>query len=518
MANINEIKKDHLNAYAPWSLEEDSFLAVAYEDFKASRSVPFVRLVAELAIRFARQPGGIRSRIKKLFPEDFPQVTAKDKPVSKKVKLVDEPDVKLNREMSEAFDLLEHTDRHFFLTGKAGTGKSTLLQYFKSHTKKNTVVLAPTGIAALNVQGQTIHSFCGFPPGVIKSQVEKISSWSPKKKLLANLEVMVIDEVSMVRADMLDCIDKFLRLNGKTANLPFGGVQMIFIGDLFQLPPVVTNNETVLFSDYSSPYFFSAQSIQEIDLQFIKLNHVFRQEGDDEFLEILNAVRTNTLQNRHLDVLNSRISEQSSVGDYRVYLATTNALADSINIQQLALIPGQPQVYEGKIKDKFTKDLPVEQRLQLKVGAQVMMVNNDKYKRWNNGTLAKITKLPDPGDEEGMIRVLLENGREEVVSPNSWEMSEFYFDSETREINTKSVGSYTQYPMKLAWAFTIHKSQGKTFDKVAVDLGKGSFAHGQVYVALSRCRSLSGLYLKSKIERRHIIVDPKVVDFMSRSF
>lgn len=429
--------------------------------------------------------------------------------------------IDLNIQFKAALDLLENSKENLFITGKAGTGKSTLLDYFRNHTKKNVVVLAPTGVAALNIKGQTIHSFFGFKPSITPEAVERLNPTWSKAKLYQKLETLVIDEISMVRADLLDCIDTFLRLNGPKKEQPFGGVQMVFIGDLFQLPPVTKNDEKEVFDIYySSPYFFSARCMKDLPVKFLELQKIYRQD-DQSFINLLNAVRTNTVTLDQLKLLNNRYLPEFEIleEDHYVYLTTTNKMAEEINNHCLKKIDEAPRVFEGSLWGEFEESfLPTSLEITLKKGAQVMMLNNDQARlpdgqagRWVNGTIGQVVELP--GKEEEIVLVKMEDGRVEEVSPFTWEIYKFRFDEENQSLVSEVVGAFTQYPLKLAWAVTIHKSQGKTFDKVIIDLGWGTFAHGQMYVALSRCRSLEGIVLKTPILKRHIIVDAKVTKF-----
>ncbi|MBI5530014.1 MAG: AAA family ATPase [Candidatus Doudnabacteria bacterium] len=455
---------------------------------------------------------------------------------------MEEIDITSNPEMLASFKLMEETRENIFLTGEAGTGKSTLLKYFKTHTNKNTVVLAPTGVAAVNVGGQTIHSFCGFGPDITIGRVKKISSGGGKKELLQRLSTVVIDEISMVRADLLDCVDRFLRLNGPAGNLPFGGVQMVFIGDLYQLPPIDKDfTAGGLFAEYKSPYFFDSRSFQSGNFKLMELKTVYRQK-DRGFLEILNAVRNNAASTEHLEVLNSRSEQEGdkfTFEQFAVYLTPTNSRASQVNDYYLNQLPGQAKVFQGYASGKLEgKTAPGETNLKLKVGAQVMMLNNDPKKRWVNGTMGKVLGfvksrdvmddaleyLEEDGSENGfkfpegndlLIRVGLETGEKVYVGRHTWEMYNFYLDKHTQKVESKTVGEFTQYPLKPAWALTIHKSQGKTFDKVYVDLAGGTFAHGQLYVALSRCRTLGGLYLKRPVLQSDILLDNRIVEFLS---
>lgn len=422
-----------------------------------------------------------------------------------------------NAEFARAFDLLENTRTHIFITGKAGTGKSTLLEYFRDHTTKNVVVLAPTGVAAVNVKGQTIHSFFRFKPDITPDSVGTIRLRKETRELYKNLDAIIIDEVSMVRADLLDCVDSFLRRYGPYSRRPFGGVQMIFIGDLYQLPPVVPRTEEGIFkSVYESPYFFSSNIFQEIDVAFIDLSKIYRQV-DSEFVALLNAIRHNRIDQACLQRLNERCLPDFIPPEdkFFVCLTTTNALADRINAHQLDRIDGEDFGFQAQVDGKFeNRSLPTKEVLLLKTGAQVMLLNNDPNGQWVNGSIGKVVSVAEDLAETDIVRVELESGYVVDVGPFTWEMFRFYFNEDTRQLESESVGSFMQYPLKLAWAVTIHKSQGKTFSRVVLDIGQGAFAHGQTYVALSRCTSLEGIVLLRPIQKRDIIVDQKIVTFM----
>jgi len=416
--------------------------------------------------------------------------------------------LELTDEFAKAINLMEKSEQSVFITGKAGTGKSTLLQHFKQITEKKIVVLAPTGVAALNVGGSTLHSFFRLPPRPIHP--DEIKTVSPKRrKLYQSIDTIIIDEISMVRADMMDVIDKFLRLNGKNPQKPFGGAQMIFIGDLFQLPPVVSNDEEAkLFnSTYSSPFFFSAKVFEQITLEFVELTKVFRHQ-EQQFIQLLNSIRNNQAAHSEIQQINQRYQPQfePELNDYYITLTTTNKIASQINTAQLEKLPKPLRQFEGAIKGKFDKGtLPTDLTLSLKEGAQVMFVKNDNEGRWVNGTLAQIKKI-----KTGQIEVETPDKKIYRVKPVKWEIPNYKFDEKTQTVTTEVIGSFTQYPLKLAWAITIHKSQGKQFDKVIIDLGWGTFAHGQLYVALSRCKTLEGLILKSQVRPKDVIVDNRV--------
>lgn len=450
-------------------------------------------------------------------------------------------DFSSNPEMAEALRVMDVTSDNLFLTGEAGTGKSTLLKYFRHTTKKNIVVLAPTGVAALNVEGQTIHSFCGFGPDITLSKVKKLGPGSAKFQLLQKLHTVVIDEISMVRADLLDCVDKFLRINGPVPSEPFGGIQMVFIGDLYQLPPVDKDfgGGGGLFKEYQSPYFFDSRAFNAAKFEYVQLITVYRQK-DRVFLDVLNAVRNNAATSEHLTILNTRADlaeNKFSFEKFAIYLTPTNARARQVNNFFLQRLSSPLKVYTGEARGSFEdREHPTDLSLQLKIGAQVMMLNNDQAKRWVNGTMGKVVGIKKGDDDyasnmvyepfeddlenqdksanSDRIVIELETGETVYVLPHTWEMFQFVLDKASEKIDSRTTGSFTQYPFKLAWAVTIHKAQGKTFDKVYIDLSTGTFAHGQLYVALSRCRTLEGLYLKRAVKPQDIILDERVVKFL----
>lgn len=422
----------------------------------------------------------------------------------------------LNEQFLHALTIMEDTDKHAFITGRAGTGKSTLLQHFRNTTKKNIAVLAPTGVAAVNVKGQTIHSFFGFKPDITPDMVKGMR---PKEKFIyKKLDAIVIDEVSMVRADLMDCIDGFLRIHGKSKSLPFGGLQMIFIGDLYQLPPVVTSRDKAVFgSIYRSPYFFDAMAFGiGFDMQFIELEKVYRQK-DDSFLSILNAIRNNTATEDDISAINARyMPDFHDDKGFYIYLTTTNDLADSINTRRLADLKGKEYSYHGLIDGDFNaKDLPTGLDITFKTGAQVMLLNNDSIGRWINGSIGKVAGIKKTKGEPDVIRVELQGGETVDVEPYTWGMYEFHYDKKSGTVISDVTGTFTQYPLKLAWAVTIHKGQGMTFEKVVIDIGRGTFSHGQLYVALSRCTTLEGIVLKKRVMKKHILMDWRVVGFVT---
>lgn len=421
------------------------------------------------------------------------------------------------------FDLIEHTNRSVFLTGKAGTGKTTFLNEFVKKTRKKYIVVAPTGIAAINAGGVTIHSMFGLPlrtflpttDRIDGSLANNIADLMPhfkyrkdKLKLLREVEVLIIDEVSMLRADVLDMMDfslRFIRRN----NQRFGGVQMLFIGDLYQLPPVV-RDEHILKICYESPFFFDSHAIKDIPLLTIELTKVYRQ-SDEKFLDILNAIRDGDVANINFDELNKRYDPDFKAGtESYVYLCSHNKMADEINQEKLEEIDLAVKTYEAKLFGDFKENqFPNEQFLELKVGAQIMFIRNDitGEKKYFNGKLGEISALDD-----NEIKVVLDGSEREItVKREVWEQKKYFLDTE-KNIKEEVLGSFEQFPIKLAWAVTIHKSQGLTFDNVIIDAGK-SFTAGQVYVALSRCRTLEGIVLKSKITPEVIFKDNRILQF-----
>jgi ATP-dependent exoDNAse (exonuclease V) alpha subunit len=428
---------------------------------------------------------------------------------------IDSNHVEKTPEFLRAFDMFEHSSRNIFLTGRAGTGKSTLLQYFRSSTRKNVAVVAPTGVAAVNIKGQTIHSFFNFRPDITPEAAKEIRLRRDKRELYKKLDAIIVDEVSMVRADLLDCMDAFLRHNGPERDKPFGGVQMILIGDLYQLPPVVTGADREMFTAlYPSPYFFDAKVFAKADFDLLELEKIYRQK-DDRFIRLLNAVRDNAVKPEDLALLNLRCRPDFDPPpeDFYIYLTTTNDLADTINRARLSAIKGKVHAYTGEIDGAFDKkSLPTHEDLQLKIGAQVMLLNNDPMGRWVNGSIGHITDIIH-GNEDA-IRVRLADGHDVDVAPFSWEMYKFVYDKELEKVESEIVGMFRQYPLRLAWAVTIHKSQGKTFSKVVIDVGRGTFSHGQSYVALSRCTTLDGIILKRPFMRAHIMLDTRVREFL----
>lgn len=427
------------------------------------------------------------------------------------------PNIEINQQFERALKLMKQGDQHLFITGKAGTGKSTLLDYFCRQYDKRPVVLAPTGVAALNVGGQTIHSFFNFYVDVTPQKILDKTIKPRAKKIYKTLKTLIIDEVSMLRADLLDCIDAFLRLYGKDSDKPFGGVQLILVGDLYQLPPVVTKDERHLFTQhYDSPYFFSAIAFKQSSITVIELEKVYRQK-EQNFVALLNSIRNNKVDADTLRCLNQRYLPDHTIDNSSFYisLTTTNKRAEEINEQHLEDILDEEHESEAEIKGDFSKEYyPTSEVLQYKVGAQIMMLNNDQKRRWVNGSIGIIESVNIDLDGEPYLRVKLQASQQiALVHRFTWEV--FKFKTEGNQIVSEPVGSFTQFPFRLAWAVTIHKSQGKTFDNVMIDLGRGTFVTGQLYVALSRCTTFEGVILKTQVKRQHIQVDSKVRHFLA---
>lgn len=417
----------------------------------------------------------------------------------------------ITEEFQASFNLMENTSESVFITGKAGTGKSTLLKYFRSKTKKKVVVLAPTGIAAINVSGATVHSFFRFPLDVIEPA--RITRIEERVRLFNEIDLIIIDEVSMVRADMMDGIDYCLRLHRGNA-LPFGGVQMVFFGDLYQLPPVVVGQELQNYfnHEFGSPYFFSARAFRTFAFRIIELQRIFRQR-DPSFIHLLNNIREGRTIQNELSSLNRRVVPNFTANrdDLFITLATTNKIADAENQRRLNHLTTPVHTYQAIIEGTFEQSAyPTDFILTLKKGAQIMMTKNDSGKRWVNGTIGKVSSL-----KEDMVEVDI-NGSKYEVEKAVWEVIEYRYNQAERKIEPIVKGSFKQFPIKLAWAVTIHKSQGRTFDQVVIDLGTGAFAHGQTYVALSRCTSFEGIILKQNVNTHDIIIDRRVREFMQQ--
>ena len=432
-----------------------------------------------------------------------------------------------NLEFQDALNLITHTHQSVFLTGKAGTGKSTFLKYICQHTKKKHVVLAPTGIAAINAGGVTLHSFFKLPfrPMLpddpdLSTQHGRIYDFfkypKEKRKILQEVELIIIDEISMVRADLIDCIDKILRVFSGNPRMPFGGKQLLFVGDVFQLEPVVKVDEReILARFYPNPFFFSAHVFQAINLVPIELRKVYRQR-DSRFVQILDRIRANEASAKELNTLNTRCfpTFEPQNEDMYVTLATRRDQVDHINEKKLAALPGEVFVSIGKLEGDFPESsLPTQLQLSIKEQAQVIFIDNDRDRRWVNGTIGMVSGI----DADGKVYVLLENGVEHLVEPTTWRNYKYTYNEQEKRIEEEIIGTFEQLPLRLAWAITIHKSQGLTFSRVVVDLTGGVFAGGQTYVALSRCTSLDGLVLRSPVKQQDIFVRKEIVSF-SRAF
>ncbi len=418
-----------------------------------------------------------------------------------------------NHEQQLAYELIANTNSSFFLTGRAGTGKTTFLRNVQKIVNKEFITLAPTGVAAILAEGDTIHSFFGLPLEVCGPDTH--GKMNEQRILtLIHADTIIIDEVSMVRCDIVDAIDNTLRRTLRN-NQPFGGKQIVFVGDMFQLPPVVQHGPE---RDYlqelyrtNSFYFYKAFAVQRIRLPKIEFRKVYRQDDDQDFLHILENVRMNKVTPENIMRLNQRIAKPRPEDGMVITLASVNETATKINKERLAEIQSEEFVYEGDIEGKFEeKKLPVDLNLHLKVGAQVMFTRNDPHKRWANGTLAKVCKLTK--DE---IHVTLDDGESYMVPCASWDSVKYEYDRDSRKLKKDVIGTFTQFPLKLAWAITIHKSQGMTFDKLSFDLSRGLFAAGQLYVALSRVRSLEGLYLSKAVAPQYAHTDQEIIDYAS---
>jgi tetratricopeptide (TPR) repeat protein len=431
-----------------------------------------------------------------------------------------------NSEFQDALNLIQYTRQSVFLTGKAGTGKSTFLKYICQNTRKKHVVLAPTGIAAINAGGSTMHSFFKLPfyplladdpnMSLQRGRIHDFFKYAkPHRKLLEQIELVIIDEISMVRADIIDAIDRILRVYSHNLREPFGGKQILLVGDVFQLEPVVKSDEREIINRfYPTPYFFSAKVFSEIDLVSIELKKVYRQT-DKVFVNVLDHIRTNTAGAADLQLLNTRYgtSIQHSEEDMYITLATRRDNVDFINDKKLTELPGDPIVFHGEITGEFPESsLPTQKDLILKPGAQIIFIKNDYERRWVNGTIGTVSGI----DEEGTIYVITDDGKECDVKKDSWRNIRYKYNEQKRQIEEEELGVFVQYPIRLAWAITIHKSQGLTFSRVVIDFTGGVFAGGQAYVALSRCTSLEGIQLKKQISRADIFVRPEIVSFSER--
>lgn len=436
-----------------------------------------------------------------------------------------------NKEFQNAWKLLRFTHQSVFLTGRAGSGKSTFLRYITQNIRKKYVVLAPTGIAAVNVGGQTLHSFFRLPlkpvlpddPDFAISRLrERMKYPRSLVKLLEKVELIIIDEISMVRADTIDFIDRLLRVFCRNMRQPFAGKQLLLVGDIFQLEPVLSADmKGVVRQHYPQPFFFNAHAFKELAIVPIELQIVYRQD-DGDFVRLLDRVRQGNPLPTDLATINSRVqqlsvdeltSRDSSDSKPVLTLAARRDTVDYINEQRLKAIDSPEFIFIGKVSGEFPESsLPTSVELTLKEGAQVLFIKNDRERRWVNGTLGIVKKITSD-----KLEVELDDGTCHVVEQECWSNVKFEYDEKNKKVIEKELGSFTQYPLKPAWALTIHKSQGLTFDRVNIDIGRGAFASGQSYVALSRCRSLEGMTLLNPMVERDMVVNPAIVQF-SRSF
>ena len=433
-----------------------------------------------------------------------------------------------NKEFQDALSLIKYTRQSLFLTGKAGTGKSTFLRYICDNVRKKHVVLAPTGIAAINAGGSTLHSFFKLPfhpllpddPNLSlqKGRIHEFFKYNKAhRKLLEELELVIIDEISMVRADIIDAVDRILRVYSRNLREPFGGKQLLLVGDVFQLEPVVKGDERdILQRFYPTPYFFSARVFSQIDLVSIELQKVYRQ-SDQTFISVLDRIRKNQAGNADPQLLNTRYgvpTDNKKEEDLYVTLATRRDTVDYINERRLKELPGEAEVFHGEITGDFPESsLPTSQELVLKPGAQVIFVKNDYERRWVNGTIGIVSGFDRI---EETLYIITDDGRECDVKREAWRNIRYQYNEEKKEIEEEVLGTFTQFPLRLAWAITVHKSQGLTFSRVEIDFTGGVFAGGQAYVALSRCTSLEGIRLKTPINRNDIFVKPEIISFSER--
>ncbi len=418
--------------------------------------------------------------------------------------------IRLTDEQENIKNLIEESQHNFFITGKAGTGKSTLLQEFKKQSKKQIVLVAPTGIAALNIGGQTIHSLFGIKPADI-IEAGTLRTTKAVRDTLAKVDTVIIDEVSMLRADLMDAMDEVLRFS-KRSEQAFGGVQVLMFGDLFQLPPVVRGKDAEKYfqENYGGVYFFNAKVWQQTKLEICELSKNIRQENDQKFTSLLNQIRNKSIDAEGLACLNQRTRFKADAHE-EIILALTNKAVDSINSSKLAALNTEEFSYQAEISGTLREsEFPTEKNLKLKLGARVMLLKNNKEEGYANGSLATVVELNSKA-------IFLDiNGTEIELKPASWQKIKYFFNEETGKVEEEIISSFKQFPIKLAWAITVHKSQGQTLENVTLDMGYGAFAHGQTYVALSRCRSLNDLHLKKPIKEKDLILDHKVLEFLEQ--
>jgi ATP-dependent DNA helicase PIF1 len=466
--------------------------------------------VSEWAKKFTSPKPGLSDPKAAILATPVPKIEIVKTPEPAKVEPAEE--LVINDEWRAALDSLHGRRGNQFITGGAGAGKTTLSTKFMREFDGVLAITAPTGVAALRAGGETIHRFFGFGIGITPDDVQTLND-SRQAKYKA-LDAALIDEVSMVRADIMDCIDKFMRLNGRDKNKPFGGCMMVLVGDPYQLPPVSkeTEEKKWLMDRYGTdtPYFFHAQAWQNAPIKTHNLTTIFRQK-DQAFTDALNAIRSGVVKPEHLDLINSRVQpgfRPPIDGDLWLTLTTTNNSADQANQRMLLSLPGPSETFNAVVADDFDlKNAPTDQTLNLRVGAAVMFIRNDSDKRWVNGTMGKVTKL-NPLTVE--VR-----GTEHEVQPETWEQITYEFDEKKKTLAKKVKGKFTQIPLKLAAAVTIHKSQGMSFDHAIIDFAYGAFAAGQAYVALSRLRTLEGMVLRKAVTEKDLITSPEVQSFMS---
>lgn len=425
--------------------------------------------------------------------------------------------------MQKALQIIQFTRRSLFLTGKAGTGKSTFMRHIAATIKKKHIILAPTGIAAINAGGSTLHSFFKLPFHPLLPNDKRYSTRNirdtlkyngEKNKLLREVELIIIDEISMVRADIIDFIDKVLRIYNRNMREPFGGKQLLLVGDIYQLEPVIKEEERQLLRPfYPSNFFFDAQVFREMQLIAVELKKVYRQR-DAQFIALLDHIRTSHVSDSDLRLLNAQVNAEigTEAGRLSITLSGRRDTVDYINEKQLNTLPDQPTIFYGHIEGEFPESsLPTPMELEVKTGAQVLFIKNDKERRWVNGTLGTIIGFGD--EEDGIIYVRTEDGRDFDVQREIWSNVRYTFNEKEQKIEEEEIGSYQQFPLRLAWAITVHKSQGLTFNNVKIDFTGGVFAGGQTYVALSRCTSLQGISLQEPIRRENIFVRTEVTNF-----